>query len=145
MLGGDIALSKGENDEFEAIIKRVKPGIWTITEQEREDPMEFVGVLLRWVAPGPLDWENLPEALPEPNLAPLTDWKRVSGYSVDSGTHGLFDKDALKHLISTQEDEDKEFVLETLMDFKLQLRDAKTEPEASLECKISRLRSGASQ
>ncbi len=119
LLGGDILLSKGPDDEFEAFVKNVKPGIWTITEKPRNDPMNFEGVLLRWVALGPLDWDNLPFTLPEPNLAPLSEWKRVSGYSVDSGTHGLLDKDSLEELIETQEDNDKEFILETLADYAL--------------------------
>lgn len=112
-------LSKGPDDEFEAIVKNVKPGIWTITEKPRTDPMNFEGVLLRWVAPGPLDWDDLPATLTEPNIEPLSEWKRVSSYSVDSGTHGLLDKDSLEELIESQEDNDKEFILETLADYAL--------------------------
>lgn len=118
-MGGDIALSKGPEDEFEAVIKNVKRGIWSITEQPREDPMNFVGVLIRWVAPGPLDWDNIPNALPEPNLTPLSEWRRVGGYSVDSGTHGLLDKEALDELIESHGEKDRECALETLMDYAL--------------------------
>lgn len=83
--------------------------------------MNFVGILLRWVAPGPLDWDKLPE-----NLNPGGDtgneeieWKRVGAYSVDSGTHGLFDKDSLDALIESEESQDKEYVLEVLADYAL--------------------------
>lgn len=117
MVGGDITLAKGAEDSFETMIEGVKPGIWKIIKTS-EDPPE---VLIRWFAPGPLDLhnlDNLPTALPEPTLTPLSEWKKVGSYSVDSGTHGLFDQDGLDELI--REGEDRGFVLELLADYALE-------------------------
>ncbi|CAL1700295.1 unnamed protein product [Somion occarium] len=119
LIGGDVTLSKGENDEFEATVMGLRPGIWTIKETDEGDD-DFKEILIRWVAPGPLDFDNLPVNLPEPNFSPLTKWKRVASYSVDSGVHGVFDQDSLENLIASCGGiQHREFILEVIADFSL--------------------------
>ncbi|TCD63956.1 hypothetical protein EIP91_004724 [Steccherinum ochraceum] len=119
LFGGDIELSKGPEDEFEATIKSVKPGIWhvAITREKGENSPfpEFKHAIARWVAPGTLNVAALSAPFPEPNLSPLSDWKKVDSYSVDSGCHGIIDKDGLQAKIE-EEGEDREYVLETVAD-----------------------------
>ncbi|KAJ3490720.1 hypothetical protein NLI96_g1209 [Meripilus lineatus] len=106
---------KAPNATFYVPSKKSKPGKWSIFEKPREDPMDFVGILLRWV--GPVDWDNLPEGLDfSPNNEEI-EWKRVGSYSIDSGAHGLFDKDSLNELIELTESQDKEYVLEVLAEY----------------------------
>jgi len=116
LVGGDVVLSKGPDDKFEAVIKGVKPGIWTITLSRNESD-DFKQCLLRWVAPGPLDFEHLPTNLSEPNFASLDPWKRVGRFSVDGGVFGLFDKNSLDQLIEEQEENDKQYIMEVIADF----------------------------
>ena len=115
-------MSKGPEDEFEAKITGVKPGIWHVTLTYKDDSGmdDFEYAIARWVAPGPLDVNDLSDTYPAPNLSPLTNWKRVDGYSVDSGSHGIVDSDGLEKIMASIDIEDEEevkgFVLETICD-----------------------------
>ena len=106
-----------ELDEMEAKVTGVKPGIWIITVKEPREGDDFNELLLRWAAPGPLDFDDIPENLSPPDLNPLTVWNKVSGYSVDSSVGGVFDLDSLSNLIESHGDQDKEYVFETMSDF----------------------------
>lgn len=117
--GGDIELSKGPDDEFEAEITSVKPGIWHVVLTYKKGTIdgmdEFQQAVARWVAPGPLNVETLSAGFPEPDLAPLSAWKKVDSYSVDSGCHGVIDKDGLA-TVTESEGGDRQYVLETCAD-----------------------------
>lgn len=95
----------------------VKPGIWNITFKEPRTDDNFEEILLSWISSGPLDFDQLPTDLDPPNLTPLTEWKGVGGYNVDSGVGGVFDLDSLEILIRSHEDQDKEYIFETMADF----------------------------
>lgn len=120
MVGGDVELSKSPDEDLDAMevqITGVKPGIWTVVFREPREGDDFKELLLRWVAADPLDFDNLPTNLIPPSLGPMTGWKEVSGYSVDSGVGGLFDLDSLESLIQSHKDQDKEYIFETISDF----------------------------
>lgn len=104
---------------MEAQVTGVRPGIWTITFQEHREDDDFREPLLRWVAPGPLDFDNPPNNLTLPGfeLDPLTKWNTVSGYSLDSGVGGVFDLDSLENHIKSHKDQDKEYIFEVMSDF----------------------------
>ena len=83
----------------------------------REQPWAFVGIYLRWATVGPLDWDNLPTSIPEPESISTGGWERVGGYWIDSGVQGLLDEDSLNHLIETHEDHDRVTVLEVISEY----------------------------
>ncbi|KAH8094895.1 hypothetical protein BXZ70DRAFT_908686 [Cristinia sonorae] len=119
LLGGDLELSKGPDDEFEARIEGVRSGIWHTVliyeDSETSGWKEFRRATAQWVAEGPLDIEALAVAFPDPNLNPLTAWKKVGSYSVDSGAHGVIDQDGLASKIADAHGS-REYVLEMCSD-----------------------------
>ncbi|KAK7696252.1 hypothetical protein QCA50_000905 [Cerrena zonata] len=123
LVGGDVVLSKSPDDELQAMdmyMTAVKPGVWTITFQDPREEDDFERILLHWISPGPLNFDNLPTDVVPPNLTPITKWAHVGGYNVDSGVGGVFDLDSLESLIQSHEDQDKEYIFETMADFLLE-------------------------
>ena len=90
-------------DQFKSI-PGLKPGIWKTTfVGEDKDILHWQ---FHWVAPGPLDLDNLPteETCPQPRLE-TGDWEHIDNFSVDSGKLSVFDKDMLTEFIAHTGDE----------------------------------------
>ncbi|KAL4247011.1 hypothetical protein ABKN59_001327 [Abortiporus biennis] len=117
LLGGDIFMaSLGPEHELEAVIHGVKPGIWGIKNLPQDDPFEYKGTLLRWLADGHLDYNDLPTSLSLPQLSPLSQWKQLVISSVDSGTQGILDNDSLEVMLAEAQREDPETDMEYILD-----------------------------
>lgn len=114
LVGGDVALCRGVEEAYPVSLSGLKAGIWHISLIDERS--ESRAVLLRWVAPGPLNFDNLPPTLPNPILAPLSPLQRVGNYVVDGGIHGLFDRDSLSNLIKVERN-NREYVLEAISDY----------------------------
>ena len=88
---GDIPLSVSSG--YDVILPDVKPGIWRVScnaaWEERTD------LHLAWVAPGPLDVDNLPsvEGTPCPGKDSAEPLEQLGVASVDSGKLGIIDED----------------------------------------------------
>ena len=128
-IGGDLALSKGDEDEFEAEVTGAKPGVWLMSveteESEDDEGNGFIGgipKLLRfvWKGQGMVDYDALPRASTIQEIPagtdPSADWEVVDSFSVDSGLACLFSKTALDHLLFMGPEEEREAMLETFMD-----------------------------
>ena len=127
-VGGDLELSKGDEDEFEAEITGAKPGIWLMSVEavEAEDGGEddLMGatpkiVRFVWKSDGTVNYASLPRASVFQWTAAAdpdddAEWEVVGTFSVDSGTVCLFSKHALDELLSTGED--RQAMLESLVD-----------------------------
>ncbi|THH30337.1 hypothetical protein EUX98_g3854 [Antrodiella citrinella] len=112
LVGGTVEACKGSG--YPVTVSGLKPGIWHISLTDNNP--ESRAVLLRWVAPGPLDFDNLPAHLPDPHLAPLSAPRRVNGYDVDGGIHGLLDQESLDDLIRANRN-NRLYVLEAISDY----------------------------
>ncbi|PIL32553.1 hypothetical protein GSI_05256 [Ganoderma sinense ZZ0214-1] len=129
-VGGDLGMSKGDEDEFEAEITGAKPGIWLMsiepaeTEDGGEDEDDLMGAtpkIIRfvWKSDGSVNYGALPRASVFQRTAAAdpdddAEWEVVGTFSVDSGTPCLFSKYALDELLAAGED--REAMLESLMD-----------------------------
>jgi hypothetical protein len=124
-IGGDLALSKGEDDEFEAVISDAKPGVWAVTvesttqtagEGENSYEEQIRTAHFVWLHEGTVDYDSLPLKADVQTKISSGDagWEEVSGFSVDSGTASMFSKSALDALLATGED--REAMLETFLD-----------------------------
>ena len=127
-VGGDLELSKGDEDEFEAEVTGAKPGIWLMSvdsvQREGGDVDELMGdtykiIRFVWKSDGTVNYNALPHASSFQRTAaadPADDaeWEVVGSFSVDSSTICLFSKHALDELLSAGED--REAMLESLVD-----------------------------
>ncbi len=127
-VGGDLELSKGDEDEFEVEITGAKPGIWLMSvdsvgvEDGGEDELiRGTSKIVRfvWKSDGTVDYGALPRASAfqrsaAPDSGDDTEWEVMGTFSVDSGTTCLFSKHALDELLSAGQD--REAMLESLID-----------------------------
>lgn len=90
-------------------ITGVKPGIWKTEymNEEDNDGDDIIHWQFHWVAPGPLDIDNLltEDTCPRPQLEPLTDWEKIHGFGVDSGKVCVLDMDMMRDYIGRTGDE----------------------------------------
>lgn len=114
LVGGDIAICKEMDDAYPTSIPGIKPGIWHISLVNHSDSTK--SVILRWIAPGPLNLDSLPATLPNPILTPLSPLQRFGGYVVEGGIHGLLDRDSLSNLIRIERS-NRDYVLEAISDY----------------------------
>lgn len=88
---GDIQLSASGG--YDVILPDVKPGIWRVscnTALEDRTDLYFA-----WVAPGPLDVDNLPsvEGTPCPGKDAAAPLEQLAVASIESGKLGIIDED----------------------------------------------------
>ncbi|TCD63955.1 hypothetical protein EIP91_004723 [Steccherinum ochraceum] len=113
LVGGDIALCKAQEGYAVSVIG-LKPGIWHVALSDSTSDAKTV--LLRWVAPGSLNPDNLPPSLPNPVFTTVSPPQVVGAYTVDGGIHGLLDRDSLTQLIRVERN-NRDYVLEAISDY----------------------------
>ncbi|CDO76325.1 hypothetical protein BN946_scf184414.g7 [Trametes cinnabarina] len=105
-VGGDLELSKGDVDEFEAEVTGAKPGIWLMAIEP--SPREELG------EDEEIDEEAKTIRIRAPATDPEAAWEVVGSFSVDSGIICLFSKHALDAILATGTD--RQAMLEAFID-----------------------------
>ncbi|TDL23308.1 hypothetical protein BD410DRAFT_787649 [Rickenella mellea] len=125
ILAGDIEQSMGEDDVFEVVIEDVKPGIWSYSElsetiAEGENTHEMRSVYFHWTSYDPLDYDAPPSnrrsgrdrRVPNYDL----EWRQLGEFSIESGDMGVFSEEGLAMLLASNDEVDREYVFETLIE-----------------------------